>query len=349
MAINVDRVYRTVLRIVNKESRGTVTPDEFAKIGHQVQLELIDKAMYDYNNALIKRHNYMANEGYANIPDKIREKIDELSEEVTIAITGGEGTLPTSFLRVIDVSSSDRTVRYEEISKHEASLIKRSPLTSPSVDFPLFFRKGSGDTIEVLPNVSPIGSASVIVDYLKYPDVPRWGYFTNANTGAKEYDSNTYVANGLVIGGNNKTIFDANITNGIDGTYTVDATDGENTVSCEVTVLGNIVTSLSFLDSGNNISAGTVFTVGRTTSLPANGDIPVTSLVGDDLTFTIAATDLYSGSTAGSTNFAIHQSEEIDLVKGILAYMGITLGNAEITQAATQIMQANEVSKMQSQ
>lgn len=349
MAISVDRVYRTVLRILNKESRGTVTPDEFAKIGHQVQLELIDRAMYDYNNALIKRHNYMANEGYANIPDKIREKIDELSEEVTIAITGGLGTLPDSFLRVIDISSSDRTVRYEEISKHEASLIKRSPLTSPSVDFPLFFRKGSGDTIEVLPNVSPISSASVVVDYIKYPDTPRWGYFTNNNTGAKVYDPNTYIASGLVIRDDAITSFDTNITNGVDGTYTVNATDGENTVSCTVTVFGGVVTSLGFLESGSAIDVGTVFTVGRTTSLPANGDIPVGSLVGDDLTFTIVEGNLYSGSTSGSINFAIHQSEETDLVKGILAYMGITLGNAEITQAATQIMQANEISKMQSQ
>ena len=40
MAINVDLVYKTVLLIINKEQRGYLTPDEFNKIGRQVQLEI---------------------------------------------------------------------------------------------------------------------------------------------------------------------------------------------------------------------------------------------------------------------------------------------------------------------
>ena len=37
MAISVDTVYKTVLLILNKEQRGYMTPDEFNKIGTQVQ------------------------------------------------------------------------------------------------------------------------------------------------------------------------------------------------------------------------------------------------------------------------------------------------------------------------
>ena len=33
MAISVDTVYKTVLSILNKESRGFLTPEEFNKIG----------------------------------------------------------------------------------------------------------------------------------------------------------------------------------------------------------------------------------------------------------------------------------------------------------------------------
>ena len=40
MAISVDSVYKTVLLILNKEQRGYLTPDEFSKIGTQVQLEI---------------------------------------------------------------------------------------------------------------------------------------------------------------------------------------------------------------------------------------------------------------------------------------------------------------------
>ena len=54
MAISVDKVYKTVLSILNKESRGFLTPDEFERIGSQVQLDILDQNFYDYNKAVIK-------------------------------------------------------------------------------------------------------------------------------------------------------------------------------------------------------------------------------------------------------------------------------------------------------
>ena len=47
MAISVDTVYKTVLLILNKEQRGYMTPDEFNKIGSQVQRELFEKCFED--------------------------------------------------------------------------------------------------------------------------------------------------------------------------------------------------------------------------------------------------------------------------------------------------------------
>jgi hypothetical protein len=49
MAINVNEVYKTVLSILNKEQRGYITPDEFNKIGTQVQLEIFEKYFEDLN------------------------------------------------------------------------------------------------------------------------------------------------------------------------------------------------------------------------------------------------------------------------------------------------------------
>ena len=43
MAINVNTVYRTVLLILNKEQRGMLTPDEFNKVGTQVQLQIFEE------------------------------------------------------------------------------------------------------------------------------------------------------------------------------------------------------------------------------------------------------------------------------------------------------------------
>jgi len=49
MAVNVDIVYKTVLLILNKEQRGYITPDEFNKIGSQVQREIFEAYFEDLN------------------------------------------------------------------------------------------------------------------------------------------------------------------------------------------------------------------------------------------------------------------------------------------------------------
>lgn len=348
MAINVDSVYRTILRILNKESRGTISPDEFAKIGQQAQLSIIDRNFHRYNNAVSNRKSYNSSEGYGDIVAKIRESLDDLNKEATITFAAGEATLPAAF-RILDVSSSDRTVRYEEVSKNEASHLLRSKLTAPTTDFPIFYRKENGAKIDVKPNVAPLTTASVVVDYIEYPNAPRWGYITNTTTGAREYDSNAYEANGLVVKENAFSIIQTNISNGVDGTFEVEAdisTGG--LIPLTVTVSGNTVTAievtqpLSLTDTG--FISGTTLTVQTYIGAPVAGDLEVTG-ASSDLVIEIASTDIYNGSTAGSIDFSLHESEEPNLVKEILAYSGITLKDAEVTAQASQIIQSESTSK----
>ena len=49
MAVNVNTVYTTVLYILNKEQRGYMTPDEFNKVGQQVQLEIFESYFEELN------------------------------------------------------------------------------------------------------------------------------------------------------------------------------------------------------------------------------------------------------------------------------------------------------------
>ena len=49
MAVNVDIVYKTVLLILNQQQRGYMTPDEFNKVGTQVQLTMFEGYASDLN------------------------------------------------------------------------------------------------------------------------------------------------------------------------------------------------------------------------------------------------------------------------------------------------------------
>jgi len=73
MAINVDLVYKTVLLILNQQQRGYITPDEFNKVGNQVQLNIFEKYMSDLNQQLRIPEN---DSEYANRVKNINEKID---------------------------------------------------------------------------------------------------------------------------------------------------------------------------------------------------------------------------------------------------------------------------------
>jgi len=72
MAISVDQVYRTVLLIMNKEQRGYLTPDDFNKIGTQVQLEMFNEYFEELNQQTRVPQN--ENE-YADRVKNIEEKL----------------------------------------------------------------------------------------------------------------------------------------------------------------------------------------------------------------------------------------------------------------------------------
>ena len=136
MAISVNAVYRTVLSIMNKEGRGYLTPDQFNKIGAQVQLDLLEKSFFDYNRAMNRKKSFVVNDEYGDLPRNIKEKIDILSKEATLSISNGSSTLPVDLYRIINITSGSRTINLQEVKKSELSYINASKLTKPSLDYP---------------------------------------------------------------------------------------------------------------------------------------------------------------------------------------------------------------------
>ena len=182
MAISVDKVYTKVLSILNKESRGFLTPGEFNKIGSQVQLDLLDKAFYEYNRAIATQSAGRGGEGYADIPKKIQDKIDPFYATESISLTSGVGTLPT-FYNIINVSADSRLTNIERIEKSKLSFLLSSPLTAPSTTFPIYYVTGNTIT------VNPSSLSTIQMDYISVPADPNWGHTTDSSTGALTFDS----------------------------------------------------------------------------------------------------------------------------------------------------------------
>ena len=337
MAININKVYKTVLSILNKEQRGYLNPDEYNNIAKQVQLEMLEKLFYDYNKFLNIEKVGRVNESFADIPQKIQEQLDEFYTSSNINLSSGVGVLPTDLYRVIDLTIDNQTVEVQKIDKNRLPYLKSSPLTTPSASFPIYIQRETDFVVD------PTTVSSVFMQYIQTPPDPRWGYTINSNYGVNIYDSLVFSQGGLI---NNKTLAStaANYTtttaDATNGTYTTFTTSGSGTgASLTLTIAGQVPTTLVVSNAGSGYAVGDTITFPNTGTGSIGGSTAVT--------YTIKAGDTFDTSTRGSTDFKLHASQESELVVGILAYAGFVVKNAEVFQGAVQLGQSTQITKQQ--
>lgn len=184
MAISVDKVYKTVLSILNKESRGFITPDEFNKLGTQVQLDILDQNFHDYNKAVVKHTRGFAVNDYGNIPEKIEQKIDPFFKQADITLTNGIGTLPTDLYKTINISITNKTIQLEKVDKKSLSYLLSSPLTKPTKTFPVYYQRATDIIVEPALSDGSWTLGNLLIEYIKIPAEVNWNHTVNPVTGA---------------------------------------------------------------------------------------------------------------------------------------------------------------------
>jgi len=190
--INVDDVYKTVLLILNKEQRGYMTPDEFNKIGAQVQNEIFEGYFNDINQYLRQPQTEY---DYADRSEFVDERISEFKKEAAAVHTsGGVFTLPTDLYRLGSVAYSGGTQEQEiqKVGRREFYNIKNSKLAAPSDMFPIFLQEDNSTDTHTKILVYPTTIIdNVRVQYVKKPGDPTWAYIEDANTGGYIYADTT--------------------------------------------------------------------------------------------------------------------------------------------------------------
>ena len=202
MAIDVNKVYTTVLSILNKKGSGYMTPDNFNKIAKVVQLELLDRAFYEYNQAIAKQTAGRGAQGYGDIPRKIMDKLDPFCENTTLTIDstntyfelpGFDSTSSYSgndLYATLSLKVNNKFTDIERIDKSKLPFLFSSKLTAPSTTFPVYYY--SADLLYVFPNTI----TSVDLYFIAKPADPVWSSTsntTNFGTPVYTYDSDNAV------------------------------------------------------------------------------------------------------------------------------------------------------------
>tara|TARA_Y100000114_G_C11741188_1_gene319025 strand:+ start:54 stop:1100 length:1047 start_codon:yes stop_codon:yes gene_type:complete len=347
MAININRVYKTVLSVLNKEQRGYLTPYEYNNIATQSQRELLEKLFYDYNKFLNLDNFNRINEGLADIPAKIQEQLDEFYAYTDITLSSaGVGTFPLDLYKVIDLTVTDQTVKIEKVNKNRIPYLKSSPLTAPSTLFPVYYQRETDFVVEPAATDGSWALGAVRLQYIQEPTNPRWGYTTDSTYGVDIYDSNPFVEGGVILGTKTIAIVSTNDTVGLtDGEYPiVIGTSGVTTSGSGTGVGITLTVSNSTISAVNVTSAGSGFSISDTITVSAFDNA---WLGANDVVLTLRAQDLYSSSTEGSVDFTLHPSHETELVISILGYAGLTIKDPAVLQQAVQLGQAGTMSKSQ--
>ena len=188
MAINVDTVYKTVLLILNQQQRGYMTPDEFNKVGTQVQLNIFERYADDLNQQYRMPQN---DTNYANRVKNIEDNLQFFQKTGATAYVGPHFTLtPTDIYRLGSVIfNGTELTQYSQRS--EVTQLLLSPLTKPTNDFPVYLYEQ--DLLYLYPTTIQAG---VTISYLKKPADIKWTYSIGA-FGQFQYDENGAGAQGF--------------------------------------------------------------------------------------------------------------------------------------------------------
>lgn len=340
MAVSVDTVYKTVLLILNKEQRGYMTPDEFNKIGSQVQREIFERYFEDLNqNVRVIQTDF----DYANRVYNTDEKIAEFKTVLNLNSSGSNNTfeMPADLYRLNSLTYDNQADEKEltRLNRNEYYSIALSKLTKPTKTNPIFLYEDNKAFVYPSSIIgAPSASGPINAQYVKKPDDIRWGYTVGA-LGQYIYTDYPYVATSI----NRGTIIPSVNTVALatdqlydNATYTTSSTGTGAEFS--VSVNGGVVTNVTVTAQGSGYSAGDTF------------NFPVLQFGGaavGDLSLELSSTNLFSNSQQGYIDFELHNSERTEIVLNVLLYAGLVIRDPAIIQSAMSQIQKDEVNEKQ--
>ena len=167
----INRVYQTVLTIINKDNRGYLTPDEFNRLANQAQNEIFES--YFVKKFQLDSIGVMT-DGPANPPVIFADKINRfLTTSVLTANAAGTFDYPTDYYRLdnVTVPGTDGFSRIaDQVDHNDIRYVILSPLTSPTAKQPVYTRQGDGVRLY------PSSVTSINLDYIRKPAIPNWAY-----------------------------------------------------------------------------------------------------------------------------------------------------------------------------
>ena len=306
MAINVDLVYKTVLLILNQQQRGYITPDEFNKVGNQVQQSIFEKYASDLNQQLRIPEN---DSEYANRVKNLEEKLDIFKRIDAAVYADPYFNLPPGYPSVA-TSTQAFTVPVPAVATFQIS--NWTVAQSQGSLIKIFL-----DGVEQTAAQASVAVTTNIVTFLATPA-------PGANVLVQLFPS-TFYRLGTVIHKDAKMVqmVERNELYLIQKSPLTAATisnpiflyEEERLQVFPPTIVSDI--KISYIKKPDQIKWG----------------------------FTTGGLGQYIYDPTASINFELHPSEQVDVITGILLYSGVIIQDPTIIQVASQQIQQEDINE----
>jgi len=180
--ISVNTARNLTMFLLNKANNGYISPEQFNSFCQLAQLDIFENLFISYNQFVNKQNRRLTGTEYADIPKNIREQIDVFATYTTSAnftydsntdlwsYTGSDLYRAESLSLV--TTATNKKIDIEEVQKRELNVMKNSPLTTPSLLFPVCTRIGESFRIDP---IVPTGYGTELF-FIRKPSDPKWTY-----------------------------------------------------------------------------------------------------------------------------------------------------------------------------
>jgi hypothetical protein len=310
MAINVDLVYKTVLLILNQQQRGYITPDEFNKVGNQVQLGIFEKYMSDLNQQLRIPEN---DSEYANRVKNLEEKLDIFKRIGTATFATPYFNLPTTST----TATSTQTFTVPALPNPATNTIYNVTNWSPSQSQNALIKVFKNGVLQTSPAQYSFNTTSNNITFVTAPAI-------NDIIIAELYPSDFYRL-GTVIYKNDTLV------------QMVERNEFYLIQRSPLTAATKVQPIFLYEDEKLQVFPTTI-----------TSDISVSYIKKPNQPqwgYSIGSLGQFLYNPSSSTNFELHVSEQVDLITGILLYSGVIIQDPTIIQVASQQIQQEDINE----
>jgi len=310
MAINVDLVYKTVLLILNQQQRGYITPDEFNKVGNQVQLSIFEKYMSDLNQQLRIPEN---DSEYANRVKNLEEKLDIFKRIGSATFATPYFNLPTT----ATTATSTQTFTVPALPNPATNTIYNVTNWSPSQSQNALIKVFKNGVLQTSPAQYSFNTTSNNITFVTAPAI-------NDIIIAELYPSDFYRL-GTVIYKNDTLV------------QMVERNEFYLIQRSPLTAATKVQPIFLYEDEKLQVFPTTI-----------TSDINVSYIKKPNQPqwgYSIGSLGQFLYNPSSSTNFELHVSEQVDLITGILLYSGVIIQDPTIIQVASQQIQQEDINE----